>query len=180
VAYHEVWERLPESVGPAWALRLSAEGAAATAATTAAACASPPRLAFLLVSGDYFMFVADRPADAPPLPPVSSDDALCASRLATALDALPHVAHKRLALAFEASFGRLASARAAGDDGADVAPAWRIQLSTLPGRVGAALLPAGTPTTCDELLAVIAAAPGGTLAAGEFSPPGGWAAKRDV
>ncbi len=154
VEYHEVWERVPESVGPCWALRLrDGDGAA-------------PRLAFLLVAGDCFMFVADRPRGVQ-LPAVPSAEALSASRLAEALAALLSLDDKRAALQFEASFGRVAAGEAA--------PAWRIELSTLPGRAGGVLLPPGSATGCDALLE----AAGATLAVGAYAPPGGWHVTRD-
>lgn len=86
--YHEVWERLPESVGPTWALRLNAgshEG-------------------FLLVAGDCFMFVASR--DGAPLPAVGSDDVLSTSRLATLFSSAT-LEEKRAICSFEASFGHV-------------------------------------------------------------------------
>lgn len=50
-SYLEVWQRLPESVGPSHALWLVAEG-------------DPARQGCLLQAGDCFMFVADRPVPA--------------------------------------------------------------------------------------------------------------------
>lgn len=168
VEYHEVWERLPESKGDAWALRLSSSSAAAEEPQ------HRPRAGFLLVAGDCFMFVADRVGA--PLAAVAADGAFSETcRLGAALDALPTLQAKREALSFEASYGRVAP-------GGDGAPAWRIELSTLPGRAGAALLPPGAPTTggVDALLAWVAAEPGGKLHSGEFAPPGGWVVERDI
>lgn len=142
--YHEVWERLPESVGPTWALRLNAgshEG-------------------FLLVAGDCFMFVASR--DGAPLPAVGSDDVLSTSRLATLFSSAT-LEEKRAICSFEASFGHV-------DGGA-----WRIEISTIPERVGASLLE-GKIAAGASADALLAAAP---LHIGAFPPPGGWAAKRD-
>jgi hypothetical protein len=174
VEYHEVWERLPESRGACWALRLTAAGDGTGGAD---ASAPPPRRAFLMVAGDCFMFVADRVAEAPPLPRVAAADdgaSLPASeRLAAALAALPSLAEQRLALSFESSYGRVAAREGR--------PAWRIELSTLPGRAGATLLPPSMPSGgADELLASLRAAPDGTLRAGAFPPPGGWHAERDA
>jgi hypothetical protein len=172
VEYHEVWERLPESRGACWALRLTAAEGGTGGAD---ASAPPPRRAFLMVAGDCFMFVADRVAEAPPLPRIAAaDGALSASeRLAAALAALPSLAEQRLALSFESSYGRVAAREGA--------PAWRIELSTLPGRAGATLLPPATPSGgADELLAALRAELGGTLRAGAFPPPGGWHAERDA
>ena len=151
VEYHEVWQRLPESVGEAWAFQLLGSGSGAS-----------PRRAFLAVAGDCFVFVADRRT---PLAPAPGDDALGRnSRAAAAIAALPELSARREALSFEASYGRVA----ASPDGA--LPAWRIETSVLPGRAGQALLPADA--TRASLQA--AADSGAALDIGAFSPPGGW------
>lgn len=110
-----MWERLPESLGPTWGLRLSADAGA--------------RSAFLLVAGDCFLFAADRPGGAA-LTAVSSDDVLASSRLGSLLATDPALSAsldaKRGALRFEASHGR-------------VAAGWVVELSTVPEQVGAQL-----------------------------------------
>ena len=55
-----------------------------------------------------------------------------------------------------------------------------MQLSTLPGRVGAALLPPDAPGDAPALEDYVRAAHGGGgLHLGEHCPPGGWALTRD-
>ena len=147
-----MWQRLPESVGEAWAFQLLGSGSNGAA----------PRRAFLAVAGDCFIFVADRRT---PLVPAPGDDALGRnSRAAAAIAALPELSARREALSFEASYGRVA----ASPDGA--LPAWRIETSVLPGRAGQVLLPADA--TRASLQA--AADSGAALDIGAFSPPGGW------
>jgi hypothetical protein len=149
-AYHEVWERLPDSRGSSWAFRLKADD-------------NSQRLAYLLCAGDYFLFVADRAAGT--LVPVPGVDLNRAdSRLAGALAAAPSLAAKRLVYSYEASFGRLAP----GDDGE---PPWRITHSTLPARVGERLLPVDAPREAAALLAEYGS---GGLRMGSFGPEGGW------
>jgi len=136
--YHEVWERLPESVGDTYAVRLQSVG-------------GPPRLAFLVVVGDCFAFVADRVA-----PLAAAPDGICST--AAAVAALPTLAAKRDALSLEASYGRVAASPAGA--------AWRIETSVLPARAGQCLF--GPEVTREALRA------GAVITAGEFCPPGGW------
>lgn len=102
-SYHEVWERLPESLGRNWGTWLSA---------------ADGRQGCLLLAGDYFLFAAGR---AQALAPADSLTELLA--VASEPQAL---------LAFELSFGRCAGG----------SQPWCIALSTLPARIGQALLPA--------------------------------------
>jgi len=159
VDYHEVWERLLESKGgPVWALRLSGAGTHGR------------RRAFLLRTGDCFMFVADRTTGSP-LPAVPGDRTchFGTTRLAASLGALEgDLAAQQAALSYEASYGRVAL-------GSEGEPPWRIELSTLPGRVGRRLLPVDAPGGVEELLAW----GGGRLAIGGCPPEGGWEAVRD-
>ena len=145
-AYHEVWERLPESVGDSYAVLLQSAG-------------GPHRTAFLVVTGDCFAFVADRltPLAAAP---GSSDNSGGPSSNATAaaVAALPTLEAKRDALSFEASYGRVAASSAG--------KAWRIETSVLPMRAGQSLF--GPEVTRETLRA------GAVVTAGEFCPPGGW------
>ncbi|MBD9505081.1 hypothetical protein IB256_30145 [Pseudomonas sp. PDM17] len=110
-SYHEVWERLPESLGRnrgTWLL--GADG----------------RQGCLLLAGDCFLFAAGRRL---PLPHAPSLAALLDSGNTELLD-------------FELSFGRHQGG---------VAP-WRIELSTLPVRIGARLLPSDANPDHPELL----------------------------
>jgi hypothetical protein len=130
-SYHEVWERLPDSLGRNWGQWLHADDG---------------RQGCLLLAGDYFLFAASR---SQPLAPAKSLQALLAagSDSAALLD-------------FELSFGR---------QHRGVKP-WSIELSTLPGRAGQALLPVSInpdlpeQLTCPEVLALLGATP----------PVGGW------
>ena len=129
-SYHEVWERLPESLGRNWGTWLrGADG----------------RQGCLLLAGDCFLFAADRART----PPARASLAELAEADAGWLD-------------FELSFGR--------HDGG--ATPWRIELSTLPARVGQALLPAAAdPDRPAELFGCSAFAQLGAL-----PPAGGWKA----
>lgn len=82
-SYLEIWQRLPESVGPTHALWLTAAGA-------------PQRQGCLLQAGDCFMFVADRPG------PVEQGVPLLSQ--ITGLGADP----AEIMLGCELSFGRVA------------------------------------------------------------------------
>ena len=162
-----MWERLPESVGAAWALRL-----------TSAAAGHAHRRAFLLVAGDCFLFCADRTGE--PLPTVPGD-AVLDSRLAAALRTLrvsndddnsaTSSAATWHALSFESCYGRVRR-------GADGAPAWRIELSTLPWRVGSALFGDDVPTE-GGAAALLDHFGDGHISVGSFPPPGGWACALD-
>lgn len=83
------------------------------------AAEQPSRQACLLVAGDYFLFAADRPL------PLSAGDKHLREQLAAVDPAL-----RPKLLAFELSFGRHRNG----------ATPWQISHSTLPGRVGDALL----------------------------------------
>lgn len=130
-SYHEVWERLPDSLGRNWGQWLhGADG----------------RQGCLLLAGDYFLFAAGRTQSLAP-----------AKSLQTLLEA---GADSAALLSFELSFGR---------QHRGVKP-WSIELSTLPGRAGQALLPAlidpdrPEQLTRSEVLAQLGATP----------PAGGW------
>ncbi|CDF83516.1 hypothetical protein PKB_2169 [Pseudomonas knackmussii B13] len=127
-SYHEVWERLPESVGRNWGSWLrSADG----------------RQGCLLLAGDCFLFAAGLPRTAP----AGADLAELAAQDPGWLD-------------FELSFGR---------HHGGLTP-WRIELSTLPARIGAALLPAeADPDRPAELLGAA-----GLARLGAQPPAGGW------
>lgn len=113
-SYHEVWERLPDSLGRNWGQWLRAEDG---------------RQGCLLLAGDYFLFAAGR---AQSLPPAGSLQALLQAGMEPAV-----------LLDFELSFGRHHHR----------ARPWSIELSTLPGRVGQALLPAYVnPDQPDQLV----------------------------
>ncbi|MBB2494145.1 hypothetical protein [Aquipseudomonas ullengensis] len=130
-SYHEVWERLPESLGRNWGTWL---------------VAFDGRQGCLLLAGDYFLFAAGR---AQALPPAESLAAL-----------LAHDDAPAALLDFELSFGR---------HGQGSQP-WHIELSTLPGRAGQALLPAGIdPDQPEQLLA-----PTVLNSLGATPPLGGW------
>ncbi|AZZ45587.1 hypothetical protein C1896_12215 [Pseudomonadaceae bacterium SI-3] len=133
--YHEVWQRVPESSGTNWGLWLRSAD-------------EPERQACLLVAGDYFMFVADRPA------PLDPEGGQLRDQLARATPA------KRLELlACEISFGRQRNG----------ATPWMISHSTLPGRVGDNLLPSYWNFSQP------AGIPEGDLARiGQFPPTLGW------
>ncbi|MDD0842415.1 hypothetical protein [Pseudomonas sp. Gutcm_11s] len=129
-SYHEVWERLPESLGRNWGTWLAAEDG---------------RQGCLLLAGDCFLFAAGRPQA---LPPAESLSALLEGGDAEAL------------LAFELSFGRHQGGRTP----------WAIELSTLAGRAGQALLPATlAPDALDADLS-----PALLAELGALPPPGGW------
>lgn len=106
-SYHEVWQRVRESDGVNWSIWLRAVG-------------QPERQGCLLVAGDYFMFVADRPV------PLKSEG----GHLRDHLKCKPPTQRANL-LAFEISFGRQRNG----------ATPWMISHSTLPGRAGDSLLP---------------------------------------
>ncbi len=129
-SYHEVWERLPESIGRSWGTWLVAEDG---------------RQGCLLLAGDCFLFAAGR---AQPLPAAESLNALLDSDNAERL------------LAFELSFGRHQGG----------ATPWRIELSTLAGRAGQALLP---PTLAPDALDV-GLSPTLLAELGALPPPAGW------
>lgn len=129
-SYHEVWERLPESLGRNWGTWLITEDG---------------REGCLLLAGDYFLFAASR---AQALPAAKSLSALLDADNAASL------------LAFELSFGRHQGG----------ATPWRIELSTLAGRAGQALLPATLePDGLDRTLSPVVLAE-----LGAQPPRGGW------
>lgn len=135
-SYHEVWERLPESLGRNWGVWL---------------VAFDGRQGCLLLAGDYFLFAAGRPKALP-----------AAESLSALLDAT-HEAE--VLLEFELSFGRHARG----------AQPWRIELSTLPERVGQALLPAAVdPDQTDLLLS-----PAVLACLGAMPPVGGWQVRNE-
>lgn len=110
-SYHEVWERLPESIGRNRGVWLSA---------------ADGRQGCLLLAGDCFLFAAGRREALP---------------MADSLAALLDSDHPEL-LDFELSFGR--------HHGGETP--WKIELSTLPARIGAELLPATADPGHPELL----------------------------
>jgi hypothetical protein len=130
-SYHEVWERLPDSLGRNWGTWLAA---------------ADGHQGCLLLAGDYFLFVASRAA---PLHAGSS--------LAELLDDRSNCSQL---LDCELSFGR---------HHRGVRP-WQIELSTMPVRIGRALLPASiSPDQPAQLCA-----PGNLTLLGHVPPEGGW------
>lgn len=106
-AYHEDWQRLPDSLGFSGCVLLEEEGS------------DTPRRAYLLIAGQYFMWVRDRRKMLPEqltLPALVADTDVDETRLRELVD-------------FETSFGRV---NARGD--------WVISHSTLPWREGVSLL----------------------------------------
>lgn len=144
-SYHEVWERLPESLGRNWGVWLMAFDG---------------RQGCLLLAGDYFLFAAGR---AQALPSAQSLSALlAATSVTTSVTTFVTASEADTLLAFELSFGR---------HGGGGQP-WRIELSTLPGRIGQALLPAMVdPDQAEQLLA-----PAVLAGLGATPPVGGWQA----
>lgn len=128
-SYHEVWERLPESIGRNRGTWLSA-----------ADC----RQGCLLLAGDCFLFAAGRRQALP---------------MADSLTALLESDHPEL-LDFELSFGH--------HHGGETP--WKIELSTLPARIGADLLPATADPDHPELLSNAT----WLNSLGATSPAGGW------
>lgn len=130
-SYHEVWERLPQSLGRNWGAWL---------------VALDGRQGCLLLAGDYFFFAAGRSVLLPAAPSLMS---LLASADAPAA-----------LLDVELSFGRHLGG----------AKPWRIELSTLPERIGQVLLPAAIdPDQPDQLLS-----PAVLASLGDMPPQGGW------
>lgn len=153
--YHEVWEREEASRGAAWAFRLEASDA-------------PQRKGFLCVTGDCFMFVADREKplaklDSEPVPPPGCTSSVTPLRLAAAMAREKSLAGKQGVMGCEASYGRVSP----GEDGS---PPWRIELSTLPSRAGQRLLPVDAPRGPEEMVREYA----GGVRMGAFPPDGGW------
>jgi 3-hydroxybutyrate dehydrogenase len=147
--YHEVWERLPESVGPCVGFSLKGDDG---------------RIGVLVICGDCFLFSADRTKPlVRPMDNNTDDVAVRNLRFDAALDALPDLQAKRAALTLEGSYGRMAA-----DNGSK---AWRIETSTIPGREGQTLFDAAV--TVDSLRA--AAKANTRLSFGAFPPAGGWA-----
>jgi 3-hydroxybutyrate dehydrogenase len=149
VEYHEVWERLPESVGHSYGVQLTGDDG---------------RTGILVVCGDCFLLTADR------LKPLAqaTNPGQRNSLLEAALEALPDIAARRTALTLEGSYGRVAPDAASG------AKAWRIETSTLPGRAGQCLF--DEPGFTTEALRSAARA-GKRLSFGVYPPPGGWSLK---
>lgn len=128
-SYHEIWERLPESIGRNRGTWLSA---------------ADGRQGCLLLAGDCFLFAAGRRQALP---------------MADSLAALLDGGHPEL-LDFELSFGR--------HHGGETP--WKIELSTLPARIGAALLPATVGPDHPDLLRD----PSWINSLGAAPPAGGW------
>ncbi|MCJ1882551.1 hypothetical protein [Pseudomonas nitroreducens] len=128
-SYHEVWERLPESIGRNRGVWLSA---------------ADGRQGCLLLAGDCFLFAAGRREALP---------------MADSLAALRDSDHPEL-LDFELSFGRHYGGETP----------WKIELSTLPARIGADLLPATADPDHPELLGDASWLNG----LGVTPPAGGW------
>jgi len=124
-SYHEIWERLPGSVGANHGRWLQAADGSA-------------RHGCLLVAGEYFLFAAERAVALP-----NGGDLSAALQQASA-------EHRHALLAFELSFGLIEG--------------WAITHSTLPGRVGQALLPAVSNAFAVTTLAGL----------GAFAPAAGW------
>lgn len=121
--YFEIWERLPESQGAAYAFQFSE--------TNAARHPDKAQAGILVVSGDYFIFVRDRVVVLPPalsLDVILSDATLSRQQCIELLD-------------FEISFGRVTGGKSP----------WEIQLSTLPFREGPALFSNATWATLSKL-----------------------------
>lgn len=131
--YLEIWQRLPESVGSSQALWLVATD-------------EVQRQACLLLAGDCFMFVADRP--------IPAHEGLSLAAQITDLSA----DQTELMLGCELSFGRIA--------GGNVP--WEITLSTLPGRTGRCLTLNPPQAPLDRWPAEILAGLGG------YPPATGW------
>ncbi|SDT18597.1 hypothetical protein SAMN05216421_3101 [Halopseudomonas xinjiangensis] len=105
------------------------------------------RKACLLRAGDYFLFAASRPQ------PLAGDLPLCERVATSSAEQAEHM------LAMELSFGRIDSS----------GHSWRVELSTLPGRSGKALLLNPNPTT------PLSDWPVQRLAGlGAYSPAAGW------
>ena len=130
-SYHEVWERLPDSLGRNWGEWL---------------VAADGRQGCLLLAGDFFFFAASRHK---PLAPAPS--------LLALLEAGECPIHL---LECELSFGRHQFGKTP----------WQIELSTVPERIGQALLPASIdPDHAEQLCAA------DTLALlGHVPAIGGW------
>lgn len=115
-SYLEVWERLPDSVGPVHEQWLQAAD-------------DPQRCACLLQAGDFFLFVADRPE------PMASDSSL-ATRLKSA-----DAADAESMLGCELSLGRVRGASAPWQIRLSTLPGRTSQLLTTPGSEASELWP---------------------------------------
>lgn len=133
-SYHEVWERLPDSRGTNWGIWLQAADGS-------------ERQGCLLVSGDYFLFAAERMVPLRPGEPLG-DQLVTANPL-----------QRFGLLAFELSFGRHLQG----------STPWLITHSSLPGRAGQQLLKARCDLAGPEEL------PAGALnRLGLYRPKNGW------
>ncbi|WP_339650963.1 hypothetical protein [Halopseudomonas pelagia] len=132
-SYVEIWQRLPESIGSTQAIWLAAAGDA-------------PRQGCLLLAGDCFMFVADRPT------PARKGLSLAAQINGLSAD------QAELMMSCEFSFGRIAGAKVP----------WEITLSTVPGRAGRCLLLDPPETSLEQWPVESLATLGG------YPPPTGW------
>lgn len=132
-SYLEIWQRLPASVGTTQALWLVAAG-------------EVQRRACLLLAGDYFMFVADRPI------PTRKGLSLAAQVSELSAD------QTELMLGCECSLGRITGGKVP----------WEITLSTLPGRTGRCLTLDPPEAPLDQWPTEMLAGLGG------YPPAAGW------
>tara|TARA_R110001599_G_scaffold43803_3_gene130882 strand:+ start:21067 stop:21822 length:756 start_codon:yes stop_codon:yes gene_type:complete len=132
-SYLEIWQRLPESVGPSQAMWFAAKDDA-------------QRQGCLLQAGDYFMFVADRPA------PVHKGVPLRTQITGLGAD------QAEFMMGCEFSLGRI--------NGGKVP--WEISLSSLPGRSGRCLLLDTPVVSLDQWPVETIASLGG------YPPASGW------
>lgn len=114
--YTELWEKLPDSQGATFAFQFMEKNTAYSPDQSQAG--------ILVISGDYFIFVRNRPTTLPKassLAAILNDTSFSRQQLVALLD-------------FEISFGRLTLG----------SMPWEIQLSTLPFREGKPLFTAST------------------------------------
>lgn len=135
-AYHEEWHRLKRSSHECWSYRLQAID-------------QPQRHGFLLGSGLFFFFAADRMTDMPP------DGTLLSQMQASSKEDQCRM------LQMELSFGTISDSKTAP---------WTILHSTLPGRVGQTLFD-GNWTVEHVQKAAQSYSP---VNIGVFAPRGGW------
>ena len=136
-AYHEDWQRVERSSSDVWGYRLQAAD-------------QPSRKGFLLGSGNFFFFAADRRVELLP-----EGDLL--SQLQQASEPEQHQK-----LEMELSFGTIADSKS---------PSWTILHSTLPGRVSRTLL---QDTVTPQSLYEHAQSSSASLDMGAVRPVGGW------
>ena len=139
-ADHEVWQRDEGCSTEVWSYRLQASYQSG-------------RQGFLLGSGNFFFFVADRCVNLPP-------EGNLQAQLQTA-----SVQHQHKLLEMELSFGTIKNSES---------PAWLILHSTLPGRTGEALFVHGMAL---QRLQKCAQSGTTTLDIGVVAPKGGWTLK---